>query len=123
MEREEVRDVHQKRRVLILLVIGLFLPSAAFAAERTSEIGIGFSEIQTPSQPSPPDEAVPRENVLPMTATRSGENGSTPTKRGVLPQTGENQASILRLVGIVCLMVCYWLFLFLRIKEEEERYD
>lgn len=112
----------QRRRkgVLIVLLISIFLPTATFAQEKPTEVGIGFSEIDTSKQSSPSDIVTPINNVLPTTSTVRTADTFSPASHGALPRTGEGQSSILRFVGMLCLMACYWLFLFLRMKGEEE---
>lgn len=112
--------MQRKRGVLILLLISLFLPTLSYAQEKTTPVGISFSEVDTPRQPSPSDRVTPVNNVLPTT---TAFQAATPRYKGALPQTGEFHSVRLRFIGLLCLIVCYWLFLFLRMNEEEEHYD
>lgn len=106
----------RKKGVLLLLLLSLLLPSVSAAQEQSVDVGIGFSEGQAPRQPYP-SVTTPINNVLPATSTmRASES---PISRGSLPKTGEVQGIGLQFAGIVCLGICYWLFLFFRIKEEE----
>ena len=113
----------RKKGVLILALICLFLPTFSYAQEEGTQVGIGFSTAETPKQPSPSDRMTPMTNVLPSTATTRTADALSPTSKGTLPQTGEAQSVRLRVVGLLCLVVCYWLFLFLNMNEEEESYD
>lgn len=115
--------MQRRRGVLIVLLVSLFLPTITFAQEKSTEVGIGFSEVDTSKQPSPSDIVTPINNILPATSTAQAAKPFSLTSQGTLPKTGEDQSSKLRFIGVLCLMACYWLFLFSRMKGEEEGYD
>lgn len=113
-----MRDVPRKKGLLLLIVLSLFLPMVSYAQEEATQVGIGFSQVEPPGKSSP-TTVTPVNNVLPATSTTRMAD----TSKGALPKTGEAQSLRLRFVGLLCLIVCYWLFLFLRMNEEEEHYD
>ncbi|MGM0216277.1 hypothetical protein IGI42_003872 [Enterococcus sp. AZ109] len=85
-------------------------------AQATS-VGIGFSDEELVADPTP-DESPPADDVLPGTA---GNGHYQTIRRSTLPKTGaQRQTVFLRMIGLVCLAGCYWLFLFNRLAEEEK---
>lgn len=132
-QREEVRDVRYKKFFLLLILICLSSPTIALAESYVNEvdIGIGFQIEQPAPNPTPMpsepirDEPVPVDNVLPATIgeTRYQSQSNQPqaTSRGTLPKTGEQrQVKLLQFLGLSCLISCFWLFLFTRLREEDE---
>ena len=104
----------RKKWLLFVLIIALFFPTVGNAQEEATQVGIGFSELGAPKEPVPPTN-----NVLPLTSTAQGVDKVFPASTGTLPKTGEQLSYRLRGVGIFCLMICFWLFLFFKMKEEE----
>ncbi|MBO0451181.1 LPXTG cell wall anchor domain-containing protein [Candidatus Enterococcus murrayae] len=96
--------------VVIVVLLSLCFSSAAVASEET-DVGISFGTSPTePVKPRPEPD-----NVLPLTSTKSYE----PTGR--LPQTGEKgQSKFMQLIGALCLVGVFWMFLFIRFKDEDE---
>lgn len=99
---------------LLVMVVSLLLPISTNASENQEvDIGIGFAE----SQPVPKEiPFIPEENVLPLT---SGYK-TYPSRYGALPKTGMIQTNWANRLGVLCLVVCFWLFLFFRIKDDED---
>lgn len=112
-----MRDVAKIKGLLLVLVLSLFLPTMGYAQEEETQVGIGFSQAEPPGRSS--QSPAPANNVLPLTSTTQGADKVFPARTGTLPKTGDNQTNRLRIVGLICLMICYWLFLFFRMKEEE----
>lgn len=83
----------------------------------TNEIGIGFANGA--SQPTP---SQPINNVLPMTTARSGNYYEAAALKR-LPQTGDKTSLNMQFLGAVCLMLVFWVFLFLQLQKEEETYE
>lgn len=113
----------RKKGVLILALLCFFLPTFSYAQEEATQVGIGFRSLETPKKSFPSDRVTPMANVLPSTSTARNANTPSSASRETLPKTGERQSSWLRFIGVICLTVCYWIFLFLKMKEEEECYD
>lgn len=109
-----MRSVKHKKGFFLLVIVSLFLPISAYASEnQTGDIGIGFAG----NQPAPKEVPfLPEENVLPLT---SGYK-SYPTRYGTLPKTGMIHTNWANRLGVLCLAVCFWLFLFFRIKDDED---
>lgn len=119
--REEVRNVKHKKWIAIVAISSMFFPTAAFGEEVQSNetsVGIGFrTEQPAPADPTP-HEPEPINNVLPLTL---GKQGYQAQGKGTLPQTGEKEQSLfLQMLGLSCLISCFWLFLFFRLKENEQ---
>lgn len=124
--REEVRNVKYKKWIAIVAISSMFLPTAAFGEEVQSNetsVGIGFrTEQPSPIDPTPTDPE-PINNVLPLTLGKDGY-WTQASGKGTLPQTGEKrQGWFLQLLGLSCLISCFWLFLFVRLKENEQEYE
>lgn len=105
----------RKKGVLILALLCFFLPTFSYAQEEATQVGIGFSQAEPPGKSSP-TTVTPVNNVLPATSTtRMADTG-----KRTLPQTGEAQSMRLQFVGLLCLIVCYWLFLLVQFKKGRE---
>ena len=123
-----MRDVKSKRILLIFTLLCIFFPTSAFGEEQTkvTGVGIGFSEGQPGPQPDnpTPNEPQPIDNVLPSALGQksyySQDTQLKDTFRGTLPKTGEQQKLLVQLIGVVCVASCFWLFLYTRLREEEE---
>lgn len=104
-----------KKWVFFLLLLCFLLPVTTQAAEEQDiEIGIGFKEAQPLPKEIP---ATPKENVLPLT---SGDRIYQARRIRALPKTGMIQTSWINVIGIFCLAVWFWLFLFFRIREDND---
>lgn len=139
--RKEVRDVKRKKWLILLAAIALFSPLSAFAADTDDSIGIGFKEEQ-PTEPDPkepdPKDPTPKDpepiyvpiatgdskgntiiinNVIPLTLG-SEKNRSVRAKS--FPKTGEVLQTEMRFTGFLCVACSFWLFLFTRLREEED---
>nr|WP_242703855.1 cell wall protein [Enterococcus sp. 669A] len=113
-------------------MLSLFFPTPVMAEEHSSKetkVGIGFIEETNPPGPTPVDpapyEPSPSNNVLPLTLGQTRyqtqPNQAQATSRGTLPKTGEQrQVVLLQGIGLACIACCFWLFLFTRLREEEE---
>ena len=119
-----------KRILLLVTIFCVFFPSSAFGEERQvseTSVGIGFVEESPgpiPEEPTPNDPA-PIDNVLPTTLNQTGyraqDNQPKDVIRGTLPKTGEQrQKVLLQIIGLGCVVSCFWLFLFTRLREEED---
>ncbi|MGG5329579.1 LPXTG cell wall anchor domain-containing protein [Enterococcus sp. AZ163] len=117
--------------VWFTILLGLSFPSTTSAQtqEKATSVGIGFRTEQpkpTPTRTDPkPSDPAPINNVLPTTLgqTRYYTQSDQPqtASKGTLPKTGEQrQAVFLRLIGLGCITSCFWLFLFTRLREEEQ---
>lgn len=109
-------EVKQLKKYL-LLTLFLFLCSSTTAFGTTvdqadTEVGIGFTASPTMGK----DPAKPM-NVLPSTSTQSRDYSAS-AKR--FPNTGEKrQTRFYQVIGLLCLMGCFWLFLGKQLKEED----
>lgn len=123
-----MRDVRRKIWLIACILVGCFWSTASFAEVKETPIGIGFSEEQPTPQPNDPSEPIdPSPNpapedppsgntILPVTMSKV----PAVTSWGTLPQTGEQrQARLLQVIGMSCVIGCFWLFLFIRLKEED----
>lgn len=95
-------------------LVGAVCVSLAFSLETQAvgiqdNVNIGFSIVRTPSPPEGP-----KEDIIPLT---SGGK-TTYISRQSLPKTGESLSTHLQLIGISCLLISFWLFLFLQLKKE-----
>lgn len=114
----------RKKWLILLATVALFSPLSAFAEETVDSIGIGFKEEQ-PSESDPKYVPMASENskgnkinnVIPSTLG-SEKNGYVPT--GSLPKTGEVLQTEMRFTGFLCVACSFWLFLFTRLREEED---
>lgn len=95
--------------VVMILLVSLCFSSSALAVDEETEVGIGFT-TGTTTEPSKPDP----DDVIPLTTSKSDPIGR-------LPQTGETKESkVMRLIGALCLAGAFWMFLFVRFKDEDE---
>ena len=125
-----------KRKTILVFFssIVLLFPFSA-SAEEQDRVGIGFKAAQTEiSETEESSDLVDLEikeesvsskkplnsvmNVLPLTLG-SKKNCSMGTNKRALPKTGEAIQLSLRMVGLLCISCSFWLFLFTRLKEEE----
>lgn len=112
-KKGRVRDVKgRKNFILAIVCVSFAFPMQSLAVESQDEIGIGFS--QTVPQPNP--TPINKVNVIPLTSSYK----KTQPLTAVLPKTGEQLNRNFQLLGICCLLSSFWLFLFLRLKKEEE---
>nr|WP_242703939.1 LPXTG cell wall anchor domain-containing protein [Enterococcus sp. 669A] len=113
-------------------------PTSVFGEDiesKETSVGIGFRDEQPAPSPDPsptpnpndpaPYEPVPIDNVLPVTLGQTRyqtqPDQSQAASRGTLPKTGEQRQTVfLRAIGLACIASCFWLFLFTRLREEEE---
>lgn len=102
----------------------MFFPTTVFGEEvqsKETNIGIGFQAEQPAPDDPTPYEPETVNNVLPLTL---GKQGYQAQGKGTLPQTGEQQnGRLLQLLGLSCLISCFWLFLFIRLRGHEQDYD
>lgn len=130
----------QKKWLILFSIVALFYPLSAFGEEREDQVGISFKEEQPvdPKEPVEPKEPIdpapkdpdplpyyeeprwvtPFNNVLPYTLG-SARNYYARESRS-LPKTGENRQTGMQWTGFLCVACSFWLFLFTRLKEEEE---
>ncbi|EOH94186.1 LPXTG cell wall anchor domain-containing protein [Enterococcus pallens] len=120
--------------VWLTIILGLSFPitTSAQTQEKGTNVGIGFRTEQPKPTPTPvqplPSEPVPINNVLPATIgqTRYYTQSDQPqtASKGTLPKTGEQrQVVFLQFIGLGCVASCFWLFLFTRLREEEQEND
>ena len=125
----------RKKWLVLFSVLALFSPLSAFGEETEDQIGIGFQEEQPvdPKDPVDPKEPidptpmpyyeeprwVPFNNVLPYTLG-SARNYYARESRNSLPKTGELRHTGMQWLGFFCVACSFWLFLFTRLKEEED---
>ncbi|EOH93008.1 LPXTG cell wall anchor domain-containing protein [Enterococcus pallens] len=114
----------QRTLVLLIAIFCVFFPTSVFGEELQKQetgVGIGFqTEQPAPADPTP-YEPEPVNNVLPLTL---GKQGYQAQGKGTLPQTGEQQnGRFLQLLGLSCLISCFWLFLFIRLREHEQDHE
>lgn len=121
----------QKKWVLFVVLLALFSPLSVSGEEQQQEdnVGIGFKDEQpadpddpkVPADPEPipvPKDPTPINNVLPLT---SGSGKDYPSARsGALPKTGEVRHAGMQWMGLLCISSSFWLFLFTRLREEED---
>ena len=138
VRREKVRNVKRKKLPLLVTISCVCFPTSVFGEEmQTKEtgIGIGFRDEQPAPNPDPtpvpiPDDPMPYDpapidNVLPIalgqTRYQAQAKQLPATSQGTLPKTGEQQQVVfLRVLGLACIASCFWLFLFTRLREEEQ---
>lgn len=109
-------DMASKKKWLIVAMmtsLSLSFPIQSLANDQANtSVGIGFSNQATPTPtPDPPTQ---KNNIIPMTSS------SYTPRRGRLPQTGGLFNHYLQLMGIGFILLSFWLFLFLRLKKEED---
>ena len=130
----------KRKKLLVLVTIScVFFPASVFGEEiqnKETSVGIGFRDEQpaptpdptpTPVDPSPYDPA-PIDNVVPVplgqTRYQTQAKQLPATSQGTLPKTGEQRQTVfLRTIGLACIVSCFWLFLFTRLREEEQEND
>ncbi|MGG5373342.1 LPXTG cell wall anchor domain-containing protein [Enterococcus sp. AZ196] len=103
--------------IFLLVLLPLFaVVQPSFAQEKETTVGIGF--VKTTND-SPKNE--PINQVLPKTDNAVHATEWTPAKR--LPQTGSVLSRWMQILGSLCLMLVFWLFLYVILKEEESITD
>lgn len=100
----------KKIKMLLLIVFSSFLFATPSYASEETNLGIGFEDATTVVDSS---STPTRQYTLPETSGRS-------SRRGLLPKTGDHmQSARLRMIGLCCLIICFWLFLVNYFKGEE----
>lgn len=128
----------RKKWLVLFLVIALFSPLSVFGEERDDQVGISFKAEQPidpkdpddpkdPSDPSVPQEPNPDPktpafifDVPPLTLGSAKNYSLQASSRKGLPKTGEIRQAGMQWLGIGCVACSFWLFLFTRLKEEED---
>jgi len=141
-----VRDVKRKKWLLLFSLLAVFSPLSVFGEERDDQVGISFkaeqpvdpkeptepTEPKEPAEPkdptpydpdpSPSDEPrwiTPFNNVLPLTLG-SARNYYAQESHKNLPKTGELHQAGMQWTGFLCVACSFWLFLFTRLREEDD---
>lgn len=96
--------------MLLLIVFSSFLFATPSYASEDTNLGIGFEDAPT----------VVDSSFTPTRQYTLSDKYGRSSRRGVLPKTGEYLHSArLRVIGLSCLIICFWLFLVNYFKGEE----
>lgn len=105
------RDNMKKKIFLLCLIVVTFIPIPMQGAEFYYPIGIGFSNQSVKREPDPPVNVPTETKYIAL---------DTYPRRKRLPKTGEDQTHGVQFLGLLCLSLCFWGFLFTRLRKEEE---
>lgn len=125
----------RKKWLVLFSVIALFSPLSVFGEELDDQVGISFEAEQPvdpkdptdptdpklPNEPDPdPKTPAPLVDVPPLTLGSAKNYFLQVSSRKSLPKTGETRQAGMQWAGLICVASSFWLFLFTRLKEEED---
>ena len=102
----------RKKWLLLFSLLAVFSPLSVFGEERDDQVGISFKAEQPvdPKEPTEPTE--PKEPAEPKDPTPYDPDPSPSDEpRWITPLQG---------TGFLCVACSFWLFLFTRLREEDD---
>ncbi|OTO14656.1 hypothetical protein [Enterococcus hulanensis] len=110
--------MRKMKYVVLIIATSLSFCIPAFASDQTSSINIRISEADNNKTPESFIQKEKPMNVLPLT---SGRDIVASSSRKRLPQTGDQTGmGLLESLGMLCLVIYFWLYVFFRLRLEDE---